>query len=154
IDVLVVEVERDGQVGRGEACGVYYRNETAASIAAQVEAQRAKIEASISRESLQKMFPIGGARNALDCALWDLEARASGKRAWQIAGLEKPHRLLTTFTCGVDTPEKMALKARSYPNARAIKLKLIGDAADADRVRAVREGLPEVWLGVDANQGF
>jgi len=73
---------------------------------------------------------------------------------WQLAGLEQPHPLLTTFTCGADTPEKMAATARGYANARAIKLKLTGEGSDADRVRAVRDALPDVWIGVDANQGF
>ncbi|HEY4970051.1 MAG TPA: enolase C-terminal domain-like protein, partial [Steroidobacteraceae bacterium] len=93
-------------------------------------------------------------RNALDCALWDLEAKLTGRPAWQIAGLERPQRLLTTLTCGAETPEKMAATALGYAQARAIKLKLTGEPVDAERVRAVREARQDVWLGVDANQGF
>jgi L-alanine-DL-glutamate epimerase-like enolase superfamily enzyme len=100
------------------------------------------------------MLPHGGARNALDCALWDLEAKLTGCFAWQMAELEKPRPLLTTFTCGADQPEKMAAAARGYADARAIKLKLTGDPIDAERVRAVRETRSDVWLGIDANQGF
>jgi L-alanine-DL-glutamate epimerase-like enolase superfamily enzyme len=154
VDVVVATLEKDGQVGRGEAAGVYYKNDTPASMIRQIDSLRAKVEAGISRESLQEILPPGGARNALDCALWDLEAKLSGRAAWQLAGLEQPRPLLTTFTCGADQPEKMAATARAYKNARAIKLKLTGDPIDAERVQAVRDSLPDVWLGVDANQGF
>jgi L-alanine-DL-glutamate epimerase-like enolase superfamily enzyme len=100
-------------------------------------------------------LPAGGARNALDCALWDLEAKLTGRSVWQLAGLEKPRSIVTTLTCGADTPQNMAAKAKGdYVNARAIKLKLTGESSDRDRVRAVREARPDVWLGVDANQGF
>jgi L-alanine-DL-glutamate epimerase-like enolase superfamily enzyme len=154
IAVVVVSLEREGRVGRGEAAGVYYRNENPASMISQLEALRTQIEAGISRSSLQEMLPPGGARNALDCALWDLEAKLSGGAAWEMASLERPRPLLTTFTCGADEPERMAVTARGYTNARALKLKLTGESVDADRVRAVRDARPDVWLGVDANQGF
>jgi len=154
VDAVVVRLGRDGQVGEGEAEGVYYKKETADVLVRQIEAVRTRVEAGISREGLQSLLPPGGARNALDSAMWDLEAKLTGRPAWQIAGLETPHRLLTTLTCGADTPEKMAATARGYRGARAIKLKLTGESSDADRVRAVREACKDVWLGVDANQGF
>jgi L-alanine-DL-glutamate epimerase-like enolase superfamily enzyme len=154
LDVLVVSLERDDYVGRGEAAGVYYRNDTPASMARQLDAVRRRVEAGISRDSLQTLLPPGGARNALDCALWDLEAKITGRAAWEIADLDEPHPLLTTFTCGADSPEKMAAAALAYKDARAIKLKLTGEPEDADRVGAVREVRPDVWLGVDANQGL
>jgi L-Ala-D/L-Glu epimerase len=154
IDVLVVSLEKDGLVGRGEGDGVYYKRDDAESMLRQVEALRGCIEAGISREVLQEMLPPGGARNALDCALWDLEAKLTGRPAWQIAALVKPRPLLTAFTCHAEEPEKMVARARGYTGARAIKLKLTGEPIDAARVRAVRESLPDVWLGVDANQGF
>jgi L-alanine-DL-glutamate epimerase-like enolase superfamily enzyme len=153
-DVLLVSLEQGGHVGRGEGAGVYYRNETADSMLEQIESLRSIIEAGLTRSSLQEVLPPGGARNALDCALWDLEAKVSGHFVWQIAGLEKPRPLLTTFTCGADEPEKMAAVARGYANARAIKLKLTGDSIDTERVRAVRQARPSVWLGVDANQSL
>jgi L-alanine-DL-glutamate epimerase-like enolase superfamily enzyme len=90
----------------------------------------------------------------LDCALWDLEARLGGGHVWQMAGLDTPRPLLTTFTCGAAEPEKMASTAVGYVNARAIKLKLTGEPIDAERVRAVREARSDAWLGVDANRGF
>jgi L-alanine-DL-glutamate epimerase-like enolase superfamily enzyme len=86
--------------------------------------------------------------------LWDLESKLSGRPAWEIAGLDRPRPLLTTFTCGAETPEKMAASARAYKHARAIKIKLTGESVDAERVRAVREARADVWLCVDANQGF
>jgi L-alanine-DL-glutamate epimerase-like enolase superfamily enzyme len=154
IDVLLVTLEKDGKVGRGEAAGVYYKNDKPASMLQQIEAVRKSIEAGVTREAAQKLLPPGGARNALDCALWDLEAKLTGRPVWQIAGLEQPKPIITTFTCGAESPETMAATARGYKNARAIKLKLTGDPIDAERVRAVRASLPSVWLGVDANQGF
>jgi L-alanine-DL-glutamate epimerase-like enolase superfamily enzyme len=154
VDVLVVSVEKGGFVGRGEAAGVYYKNDTPESMKKQIDQLRHEIEAGTSREEVQHMLPAGGARNALDCALWDLEARLSGGHVWQMAGLDTPRPLLTTFTCGAEEPEKMASTAVGYGNARAIKLKLTGEPIDAERVRAVREARGDVWLGVDANRGF
>lgn len=121
----------------------------------QLVSLRVPIEAGVTHADLRRLLPPGGARNALDCALWDLEAKMIGRAAWEIAGLkEKPRPLVTTFTCAADSPEKMAAAAHAYAGARAIKLKLTGDSEDQDRVRAVREALPAVWLAVDANQGF
>lgn len=154
IEVVLVTLKSVGKVGRGEAAGVYYKNDKPQSMLAQLEAVRGEIERGISRESLRRLLPAGGARNALDCALWDLESKLTGRSAASIAGFDQPRPLLTTATCGADEPEAMAAMARSYGSAKAIKLKLTGDAADADRVRAVCEARPDVWLGVDANQGF
>lgn len=154
IEVLVISLERGGCVGHGEATGVYYKSDRPTSMIGQIESVRTRIEAGIGRDTLQELLPPGGARNALDCAFWDLEAKLTGRAAWQIAQFEKPRPLLTTFTCGADEPERMAATARSYASARAIKLKLTGEASDADRVRAVREVRGDTWLAVDANQGF
>jgi len=101
------------------------------------------------------LLPAGGARNALDLALWDLESACTGTPAWQLAGLGPTRPLLTTFTVGADEPGVMAERAAAYTHARALKLKLTGDPAlDAARVRAVRLRLPQAWIGVDANQGY
>jgi L-alanine-DL-glutamate epimerase-like enolase superfamily enzyme len=154
-EVLRVEVGQDGLVGRGEASGVYYkRDDDPQTGARRLESIRGKIEAGIGRIGLQKLLPACAARNALDCALWDLEAKRTGSPAWRIAGLECPKALTTTFTIGAGSVERMVATARAYNQARAIKLKLTGEALDADRVLAVREARPDVWLGVDANQGF
>jgi len=153
-EALVIGLEKDGQTGLGEAAGVFYRNDAPASMLVQIERLRRDIEAGLTREWVQELLPPGGARNALDCALWDLEAKLLGRPVWEIAELQKPRSLLTTFTCGADTPEKMAEAARRYVSARAIKIKLTGEPSDADRVSAVRDAKPGVWLAVDANQGF
>jgi L-Ala-D/L-Glu epimerase len=154
VDVLFVTLEGEGQIGRAEAAGVYYKKDTPASMLRELESVSARVEKGLEREALKFLLPPGGARNALDCSLWDLEAKVTARPAWEIAGLEEPKPLLTTFTCGADTPEKMAAAARSYRDAKALKLKLTGEAPDVDRVRAVREARPDVWLGVDGNQGF
>ncbi len=104
---------------------------------------------------LQDLLPPGGARNAVDCALWELDARRSSTPVWQLAELPPPKALVTTFTLGADDPAAMALGARKYAQARALKLKLTGDLKlDSARVRAVRAARPGVWMGVDANQGY
>jgi L-alanine-DL-glutamate epimerase-like enolase superfamily enzyme len=154
VDVVVATLSCRGQAGRGEAAGVYYLGDTTAKMVPQIEAVRPDVEAGIDRETLQRLLPAGGARNAVDCALWDLEARLSGTPAWKIAGLNPPVPLVTTFTLGAEDPEKMAQTALSYVGAQAIKLKLTGKPVDAERVRAVRAARPEAWLAVDANQGF
>ncbi len=154
-EVVIVTLERNGHLGRGEASGVHYRaGDDVPGVIKRIEAARGLIEAGITRESLQQLLPTGGARNAVDCALWDLEAKETGRPAWLIAGLQPPRPLLTTFTVGANGPEKMATDALAYAQAKAIKLKLLGEPADAECVRAVREARPDVWLGVDANQGF
>jgi L-alanine-DL-glutamate epimerase-like enolase superfamily enzyme len=151
----VVVTLRDGDlVGRGEGLGVYYRNDTPVAMLAQIEALRPRIEAGLTREQLQRLLPAGGARNALDCALWDLEAKGSGRPVWELAGQDAPVPLLTTFTVSADEPEVMVRDALAYGTARAIKLKLTDDGRNAERVAAVRAARPDVWLMVDANQGF
>jgi L-Ala-D/L-Glu epimerase len=154
-DAILVTIEGEGLQGRGEACGVYYLNDTAARMVEAVEAQRAAIEAGIDRATLQQLMPPGGARNAVDCALWELEARRTGKPVWELAGLDPPKPLVTTFTLGADSPTVMVEGARRYAEARALKLKLTGEfALDIARVQAVRDARPDAWIGVDANQGY
>lgn len=154
-DAVVVTLDDGVHRGRGEASGVFYLEDDVPRAAAVIEAQRAAIERGIDREALQRLLPRGGARNALDCALWELEAERAGRPVWALAGLKPPRQLTTTFTLGADTPEIMAAGARRYAAARALKLKLTGDLElDAARVRAVRAVRPDVWLGVDANQAY
>jgi L-Ala-D/L-Glu epimerase len=154
LELVVVALSSAGYTGRGEAAGVYYHGETAASLVRQIESAGPAVEAGLSRRELQNILPIGGARNALDCALWDLEAKMCCRPVWQLAGLHAPRPLVTTYTLGADEPGKMAAGARAFTDARALKLKLTGEEDDPERVRAVRAARPDVWLGVDANQGF
>ena len=154
-DAVVVTVDDGRHLGRGEACGVYYLNDNVEQMVAALEAHRATIESGIDRASLQQLLPAGGARNALDCALWELEARRTAQAVWALAGLDPPRPLVTTFTLGADEPHVMAEGARKWAKAQALKVKLTGDLElDIARVRAVRAARPQVWLGVDANQGY
>lgn len=152
-DVIVVTLTEGGASGRGEAAGVYYRGENPQSMVRQLEAVRPLLERGMTRDALQSLLPPGGARNAVDCALWDLEARRSGIPAWQIAGLEASEPLATTYTVGADTAEAMARTAASYRGAPRLKLKLTGED-DVARLRAVRAARPDAWIGVDANQAY
>jgi L-Ala-D/L-Glu epimerase len=155
VEVVVVRLREGGVEGRGEAGGVYYMKDEPDGIVTRIEAVRDAIENGISRDALRAVLPPGGARNAVDCAIWELEARLTNTPVWQMAGIDTPKKLLTTFTCGADEPEKMAAVAKGYAQARAIKIKLTGDPQlDGERVRAVRAARPDVWLGVDGNQGF
>lgn len=153
-ELLYVEVERDGLRGRGEAAGVYYTDDLPQQCLADVERVREAFSRGVQRGDLADLLPAGGARNALDCALWELEAKERRTPAWQLAGLESPRPVRTTYTIGADDPDVMAEGARAFADATSLKLKLTGDGEDASRVRAVRAARPDVWLGVDANQGF
>jgi L-alanine-DL-glutamate epimerase-like enolase superfamily enzyme len=153
--VTLATLRQRSHVGRGEAAGVYYMHDHPDTMLATLETLRERIEAGLTREELRQLLPPGGARNALDCALWELEAARTGVPAWRLAGMERPRPLLTTFTAGADEPAVMAAKAVGYRQARALKLKLTGEPElDGARVRAVRAARPEAWIGVDANQGY
>ncbi|QXQ05382.1 dipeptide epimerase [Sphingosinicellaceae bacterium] len=155
IDVVEVTVRQNGVAGRGEAAGVYYHDDTSRSLAAAIETARGAIENGADRPEIARLLPPGGARNAVDCALWDLESRLAELPVWQIAGLAPPRPLLTTITIGADDPASIAARAKdACRDAHAIKLKLNGDGEDGERVRALRAARPDVWIGVDANQGL
>jgi L-alanine-DL-glutamate epimerase-like enolase superfamily enzyme len=155
-EVLVVELRDGAHRGRGEGAGAYYLGDDLAHMRAAVEAARAAIEADPTRAALRAIMPPGGARNAVDAALWELEARRAGTPVWRIAGLDaEPRPIVTTFTVSADTPAAMAEVARGYAGARSIKVKLTGELdLDLARVAAIRAARPDVWLGVDGNQGF
>ena len=154
-DAVVVTLDDGTHRGLGEASGVYYLGDTAESMVAAIEAQRDAIEGGADRIALQRLMPPCGARNAIDCAFWDLEAQRKGRDVWELAGLPSIRPLVTTFTLGADDPAVMAEGARAFASATALKMKLTGDLdIDIERVRAVRAARPEPWLGVDANQGY
>jgi len=147
--VLSVEVARNGLVGRGE-CVPYARyGETLDSVAAQIGA----LPAGIDRMALQEALPAGAARNAVDCALWDLEAKAAGKRVWQLAGLARPGPMITCFTLSLDTPDNMRAAAARHAHRPVLKIKL-GTPDDMARLEAVRAGAPASRIVVDANEGW
>lgn len=150
---VVVEIEQQGVMGRAE-CVPYPRyGENIEGVMAEIENRRGDIKAGMTRQALQDALPAGAARNALDCALWDFEAKASGKRAWELAGVEPPEPVTSAMTLSLDTPENMAKAARASAHLLLLKLKLTGEG-DVERVRAVRGGAPNSRLIVDANEGW
>jgi L-alanine-DL-glutamate epimerase-like enolase superfamily enzyme len=150
-DLLLVRISEGDQAGRGEAAGVYYLDETGASMAADAERVRAAIEGGADRRQLMDLLPPGGARNALDCALWDLEAKQAGKSVWELTGLE-PGLTRTVLTIGIDTPEEMGRKASTIDSNR-IKVKL-DSHLPVERLSAVRSARPDAEIVVDVNQGW
>jgi L-alanine-DL-glutamate epimerase-like enolase superfamily enzyme len=152
-DSIVVEVSEGGKVGRGEALGVYYANETADSMLAEVERIAPRLESGIDRAELQTLLPAGGARNAVDCALWDLAAKSSGRSIWELTGVA-PKPLETVFTIGLEpSPEAMAAKAAAATTHELLKVKLDADRP-LERLRAIRAARPDVRIVVDANQAW
>lgn len=154
-DALVVTLSDGVHQGRGEGGGVYYLKDDMPHMLSELKAAAGAIESGITRQELRTVMKPGGARNAVDCALWDLEAAQAGQPVWALAGQAAPVPLRTTFTIGADAPEAMGRTAHSYTQARAIKIKLTGDLQlDLARVKAIRAVREDVWLGVDGNQGF
>lgn len=154
VETIVVTLTRGENVGRGEGLGVYYHGETPASMIAQIEQVRSAIESGAGRQALIDLLPAGGARNAVDAALWDLESRESARSVAEMAGIGATHPLKTAHTIGAADPKAMAEVAAGLREYSRIKLKLTGAPEDGERVRAVREILPDAWIGIDANQGF
>jgi L-Ala-D/L-Glu epimerase / N-acetyl-D-glutamate racemase len=149
---VMVEIREGGLRGRGE-CVPYARyGETAETVTAAIESLTKPISEGLDRHGLQTALPPGAARNAVDCALWDLAAKRSGKRAWEIAGIAPPRPVTTAYTISLDTPEGMAKAAREvkFP---LLKLKL-GAPCDTERLKAVRAAAPKARLIVDANEGW
>jgi len=150
--VVVVTVSDGKHTGRGEGVPIKRYNQNITSVLAQIES--AKRVPNLDRHLAQKVLPTGAARNALDCALWDLEAKRSGKRMWELANLPIVDQVETSFTISLDSPEKMAASAKANSNQRILKLKLGGDALDLQRVEAVREAAPMSRLLIDANESW
>ena len=150
---IVVQLAADGYLGRGEAQGVFYLDETAESIFEQVDEVARDIRRGISRDELQQLLPPGGARNAVDCALWDLECKKAQKTIWQLTGIN-PKPVTTVFTIGLEaTAEAMAAKAAAAADAPILKIKLDGNQP-YEKLAAIRAARPDATLVVDANQGW
>src|SRR5438105_7138441 len=149
--VIVVTVSDGQQTGRAEAVPSKRYGETVTLVVHQLEQIFSK-EKNFDRHRVQELLPAGAARNALDCALWDLEAKVSGKRVWELANLEVTEDVQTALTISLDTPEKMAAAAKS--NAPVLKLKLGGDHLDLPRVEPVRKNAPRARLLIDANESW
>jgi L-Ala-D/L-Glu epimerase len=151
---VVTAVLRAGDaIGRGE-CVPYARyGESVESVVAAIESVREEIESGADRDALQRLLPAGAARNAVDCAMWDLEAKRSGRRAYASAGFERLSPLMTAYTLSVGTPEEMRAAALKAADRPLLKVKLAGEGDDA-RLAAVRDGAPRATLIVDANEAW
>lgn len=148
-EVLTVRIDRAGFQGRGE-CVPYARyDETLASVTAQIGA----VSPDVTGAALQALLPAGAARNAVDCALWDLWAKQTGRRVWDLAGLPAPGPLITAFTLSLDSPDVMQAEARTHAHRPILKIKL-GTPDDMPRLEAVRRGAPQARIIVDANEGW
>ncbi len=150
---VVCEIEQGGSVGRGEALGVYYLDETLESMTTQLEKVSSELANGADRQRLLELLPPGGARMAADAALWDLEAQLTGRTAWSIAGVDAGP-IETVFTIGLeDTPEQMAAKATAAADISLFKVKLGADRP-VERIAAIHEARPEARMVVDVNQGW
>ena len=153
-DVLMVEVNDGNYVGRGE-CFPYARyGEDIDSVQKQLNSVRSEIEHGLDRQALLNVLAPGAARNAVDCALWDLEAKRAGVRVWDLADLPAPEPVTTVYTLGVDEPAIMGERARENSDRPRLKLKMTGDGADLERVRNIHKNAPNARLVVDANEGW
>ncbi|GAB3282329.1 dipeptide epimerase [Parahaliea aestuarii] len=143
----------DGEYsGRGEGMGVYYQGENQQSMAEQLESVVSAVESGAGRQDVRDLLPAGGALNALDCALWDLEAKRGGTSVWQLLNMQ-PKPLTTVCTIGIDTPEVMADLARQHSRYPNLKIKLSEDAP-IERLEAIRAARPDAALVIDVNQGW
>jgi L-Ala-D/L-Glu epimerase / N-acetyl-D-glutamate racemase len=150
---VVAEIGDGTHVGRGE-CVPYARyGESVESVVAAIESARGSLAQGLDRAGLNALLPAGAARNALDCAMWDLEAKRSGRRAAALAGLPPPHAVATAFTISLGDPQTMAAQAKAAARHSLLKLKL-GGAGDRDRLAAVRAAVPHTRLIADANEAW
>jgi L-alanine-DL-glutamate epimerase-like enolase superfamily enzyme len=151
--VITVTLSDGPHVGRGEAVPYGRYGESIESVNAEILSVKDAVEAGMDRAALQSALPPGAARNAIDCALWDLEAKRAGQRAWTLAGLARLDPVKTAYTISLDTPEKMGEAARAAAGRPMLKLK-IGAADDLQKVEAVRANAPRTRLVVDANEAL
>ncbi len=152
-EVITVRLDHEGYTGYGE-CVPYARyGESMESVHAQIESVRGAIIEGITRQELQQALPAGTARNALDCALWDLQAKTENTSVWQLAGLPKPTTVTSCYTLSLAAPEEMRASANKHSDMPVLKIKLGGEG-DLERLQAVREGAPTSKLVVDANEGW
>jgi L-alanine-DL-glutamate epimerase-like enolase superfamily enzyme len=151
--VVTCMIEADGKKGIGE-CVPYARyGETIEGVMADIEAARAWIESGMGRHGLRATMKAGAARNAIDCALWDLEAKTAGKPAYVIVGMDQPQPLTTAYTISLGEPEVMAAQAAQYAHRALLKVK-VGTGDDESRILAVRKAAPDSGIILDANEGW
>lgn len=157
VDVVVAEIHDGSAVGRGEGTAIYYKGDSAEQALAALMGVADAIAAGAGRADLLGLLPAGAARNAADCALWDLEAKLSGQPVWQRLGLPVPQPMLTAYTISLGDPAAMAAAAHSARGRELLKVKLGGEGgwqADVERLQAVRRAAPDARLTVDANEAW
>src|SRR5688572_23365100 len=152
-EVVVVTLERNGKAGRGECVPYPHYGETVESVISALEERRRTIEAGVERSEIPALLGLKAARNALDCALWDLECKLANERIWQLLDRQEPRKLVTAFTISLASAEEMAAAASRAAERPLLKVKL-GGGHDAERLRAVRQAAPRARLIVDANEGW
>ena len=161
-NVVIVKLEQNGFEGRGECSPTERYNESASQTISLIESFRNELERGISRNEIQSIIPKGAARNAVDCAIWDLEAKIAGKRIWelseilehlQIGHLSEPKIVTTVFSLGLDSPKKMGDVAKKNSKRPILKIKLKGEG-DLERLNYIKENAPDSRLIVDANEGW
>lgn len=152
-EVVVAEIADDTLFGRGECVPYPHYGESIAGVVAAIENLSAAVAGGLDRIGLLDLLPPGAARNAVDCALWDLEAKIAGRRVWDLAGLDAPRDVVTAETLGIDNPEAMGAAAAKLADPGLVKIKLDQDDVLA-RVGAVRQAAPGARLIVDANEAW
>ena len=151
-ETIRVILEKDGFIGRGEALGIGSNGDTDESMSKQLEEIARNIKDGITSEEVQDLLPFGGARNALDCALWDIKAKRAGKSIWRLLNI-KPKPLATVATISIQSPSEMAAEALEYSKYNNLKIKLSADEPIAV-LEAIRAARPDAALIVDVNQGW
>jgi L-alanine-DL-glutamate epimerase-like enolase superfamily enzyme len=150
--VMTISVSDGEYIGRGEGVPIARYHQSAATVLEQIESIRGVGD--LNRNNLQQLVPPGAARNALDCALWDLEAKRSGERVWQWAKIAIVDQVETSFTISLDNPQRMGHAAAAVARMPILKLKLGGDDADLARVESVHSAAPKARLLIDANESW
>ena len=152
LEAVWVHLDDDGHKGRGEGVGMYYLGETPDTMTAQLEAVRGEVESGATRADIQTLLSPGGARNALDCAMWDVECKKSGKTIFELTGIT-PTTLTTVATVGIGTPDEMASQAQRFADYPHLKIKLDNNQP-LERLQAIRDARPDAALVIDVNQGW
>lgn len=152
-DTVLVEIEKDGITGRGECVPLKRYHHSQETVMAEIEAVRDEVLIT-DRTGLQKLLPAGPARNAIDCALWDWEAKLQEKTLAELVGLSKIVPLQTAYTLSLDTPDKMAQNAKSHSEFGLLKMKMNGQDDDLARIQAVKKAMPQAQLILDANEAW
>jgi len=152
-NVIVVEIRENGKIGRGESVPYPRYNESVEEVIALIQSHALAIKKGLDRDKLQSIMVAGSARNAVDCALWDLEAKLSNNPVWKLADLPPPQAVITAVTISLDTPEAMGKSAALLSGTKLLKIK-IDDQQIVERVYSVRKNVPETRIIIDANESW